>query len=434
MRVLLMVPGSGGTFYCQNCLRDYALVRALRKAGHDAIMLPLYLPAFDGTLDPKLDAPMFFGGISMFMREKYALFRNAPRWLDRLIDSRWLLRQAASREGSTNAADLGSMTLSMLRGREGNQRMEFERLVEWAATQERMDALHISNALLLGFAPELKRVTHAPVVCSLQDEEPWVDAMRPPYNHLCWQAMARAAESVDVFVATSAWYADRMADKLRIPRERIQVVHLGVETEGVAPAEIADAPRTIGFLSRLHESLGLGTLVDAFVELRKDPAMRDLRLRATGGETPADRPFVDSLRERLRTEGLADAVEFLPDFSGPQRKAFLRSLSVLSVPMPEGEAFGMQLLEAMVHGVPVVQPNLGSYPEIIGATGGGMLYDPADPSGLVEALRSLLNEPVRMRELGARGRESVLARFSIDRVADDFARIYTSAAATGTRP
>lgn len=424
MRVCYLVPGSGGTFYCQNCLRDYALVRALRRQGHDAILLPLYLPAFGDDADVNTNTPVFFGGINVYLQQHVPFFRKTPRWLDRLLDSRWLLKAASTREGSTNAADLGPMTLSMLEGRNGNQRKELDRLIEWLKGQDRPNVVHISNALLLGLAPEIKQTLGIPVVCSLQDEEPWVEAMPDPYARLCWEAIARNAAHVDKFVATSAWYAARMSKRLNIAQDRIAVVHLGVETNDFSPADTPPATPTLGFLSRLTEPLGFGLLVDAFIVLKQDPALKDLRLRATGGCTAADRPFVDSLRLKLHKHGFADAFDFVPDFQRTGRSEFLRTLSVLCTPVPNGEAFGIQLIEAMASGVPVVQPRAGAYPEIVDATGGGILYDPERDGALVEALRSLLCDPEKARGLGQRGRAAVVERFDVAREARDMLSVY----------
>ena len=44
MKIIQIVPGFGGTFYCGNCLRDSALIQSLRKKGHDALTVPMYLP------------------------------------------------------------------------------------------------------------------------------------------------------------------------------------------------------------------------------------------------------------------------------------------------------------------------------------------------------------------------------------------------------
>ena len=425
MKICHLIPGSGGTFYCQNCLRDYALVRALRKRGEDAMMIPLYLPPHNESTDSSQETPIFFGGIGVYLREHIPFLRNAPEWIDRLLDHPRMLRYAASREGSTNAATLGPMTLSMLKGCNGPHHKEYRRLVEWLAQQEKPDLIHISNALLLGLAPEIKRTLNVPIICSLQDEEPWVEAMHAPYNRLCWEAIAQCAASVDTFVSTSAWYADRMSARIGIPRSDIRVIHLGVEIDDAsAPVEPSFSPPTIGFLSRINPAQGFDLLIDAFITLKQEPALRDLRLRATGGCTQADRPFVDAIRSRLRTLGMEDALDIVPEFNKSQRDAFLRTISVLSVPVPGGEAFGIQLIEAMAQGVPVVQPRDGAYVEIVETTGGGILYDPAEPGALIKSLRALLCDPARAVALGKCGHASVMERFTMDRVAQDMANLY----------
>ena len=44
MKIVHIIPGTGGAFYCGNCLRDSHLVKALRTIGHDVIKVPMYLP------------------------------------------------------------------------------------------------------------------------------------------------------------------------------------------------------------------------------------------------------------------------------------------------------------------------------------------------------------------------------------------------------
>ena len=100
MKIVQIVPGSGGTFYCENCMRDSSLVKALRALGHDAMMVPLYLPIFMDDPDIADDVPVFFGGINVYLQQKLGFFRKTPRWLDRLFDSRWLLGLAAKQAGS----------------------------------------------------------------------------------------------------------------------------------------------------------------------------------------------------------------------------------------------------------------------------------------------------------------------------------------------
>jgi glycosyltransferase involved in cell wall biosynthesis len=333
---------------------------------------------------------------------------------------------AAAREGTTEATGLGPMTLSMLQGADGNQAKELHRLIEWLGTHEKPDLVHLSNSLLLGLAGELKRKLNVPLVCTLQDEESWLDHIAPPFDRMCWQAMSQAAADVDTFVVVSNWYAGEMIRRMDLPTEKVRVVPLGIDLEGREYAGQAIQPPVLGYLSKMTESLGLGLLTDAFIALKKRPMLKGLKLRATGGALGNDIQYVEALERRLATYGFNQDAEYLRDFDGAQRGEFLRGLSVLSVPMKQGEAFGMFMLEALAAGVPVVQPNVGAFPEVVAATGGGVIYDANTPGALADALETLLLDPARARELGRRGRDAVFAHFSVQRMAADFVNVYES--------
>ena len=417
MKVVHIVPGSGGTFYCQNCMRDTALIQALRRQGVDVVMVPMYLPMFtDGNPD---HTPVFFGGINVWLQQHFPLFRKTPRWFDRLFDSKWMLRRAATMEGTTSAAGLGAMTLSMLEGSDGNQRKEVERLVQWLAEQEKPDVVHISNALLIGLAGEIKKVLPVPVVCTLQDEDGWLDGIEPPFNQACWNAIAARCKNVDRFISVSRWFADRMSVRLKIARDRIDVVHIGIDLNGYEPAALDLNPPVLGFLSRMNPVQGLDRLVDAFIALKKFPELKNLKLRATGGTVGMDQAFVSGLRKKLAKVGLENDAEFIEDFSREQRLTFLKSLSVLCVPAEQGEAFGTYIIEALAAGVPVVQPDAGAFPELIEETGGGVIYH-----DLVKILRELLTRPEEIRRLGQNGRKSVVEKFSVETMAQNMISVY----------
>ena len=419
MKVVHIVPGSGGTFYCQNCMRDGALVQALRRAGEDVVMVPMYLPMFTDGDPVQDDTPVFFGGINVWLQQQVPLFRRTPRWLDRWFDSKWMLKRAAKMEGTTSASELGAMTLSMLEGSEGNQKKEVERLVDWLAEHERPDVVHISNALLIGLAGEIKARLDVPVVCSLQDEDWWLDEINPPYDEECWEAIRARCGDVDRFVAVSNWFADKMSRQLVVSRDLIDVVHVGVDLSGYEQAPLGFDPPVLGYLSRMNEALGLDKLVDAFIELKKVPGLENLELKATGGAVGGDLKCVEGQKRKLAKAGLGDDAEFVGDFTRERRLAFLKSLSVMCVPVEQGEAFGSFIIESMAAGVPVVQPSAGAFPELIGATGGGMIYD-----DLVEDLKAILLNPERVRELGAKGRASVHESFSMESMAQNMASIY----------
>ena len=103
---------------------------------------------------------------------------------------------------------------------------------------------------------------------------------------------------------------------------------------------------------------------------------------------------------------------------------FLHGLDVLTVPTTYREPKGLYVLEALANGVPVVQPRHGSFPELIEATGGGVLVEPNDAADLAAKLHRLMSDPARRRELGERGRAAVHERFHARRMAEETLAVY----------
>ena len=424
MKIVHILPGSGDTFYCQNCMRDNVLALSLRKLGHRVIIVPMYLPLSFEEDKLEDESPVFFGAINLYLKERIPVYRKAPVWMERILDSPFLLRMAAHFAGSTRAAGLEEMTLSMLRGEDGNQASELDHLIAWLANEAKPDVVHLSNSLLLGLAHRIRAELDIPVVCSLQDENQWIDPMPEEYQELAWHIMAEKAVHVDAFISVSEYYAERMVQRLGIPREKMNMVFLGIDLTGyekpLAPAD----PPAIGFLSRLCECRGLGILADAFIDLKKKSVFRDLKLHITGGKTADDNDFLHVLQKRLKKHNVWNDVRFFPEFDFTHRLAFLQSLSVLSVPVPDGEAFGAYQLEALACGVPVVQPNVGAFPEIMRETGGGILYEPNNAKILAANLEIILNDRQKAGQLAKVGREIVFRKFDIDTMARSIADIY----------
>ena len=150
--------------FCGACLRDNALVTALRQLGHAALMAPLYLPLTLDEEDQSAGTPIFFSGINVYLEQQSALFRDAPAWLHQALASPTLLKWASGAAAKTRPTDLGGMTLSMLRGEEGNQARELEELIDWLRA-EKPDVVSLSNALLVGMARRIKAELRAPVLC-----------------------------------------------------------------------------------------------------------------------------------------------------------------------------------------------------------------------------------------------------------------------------
>lgn len=428
MKIVQIIPGVGDTFYCQNCMRDRELVTELRSLGHDVVLAPMYLPVFSEGEDISRDVPVFFGAVGVYLSQHIPAISNAPGWLKRLIDSRGLLSWIARKAGTTSARGLEGMTLSILNGENGGQKVELDRLVAWLVQEGKPDVVHLSNALLLGLAGRIRRELGVPVLSTLQDEDSWINSMAPDAAKKAWSLMAEKSADICAFTPVSKYYSRLMQKNLGVDPEKFHVVPTGINTEGYEQAEAPENQPVIGYLSKMSESLGLGIMVDAFIIMKERGRLKNLSLKIMGGQTPDDGPFLRALKQKLGSKGLAGDVEFFDSFERPRRIAFLQSLSALSVPMPHPEAGGMFLLEALACGVPVVQPRGGAFPEIIEATGGGICYDRNDPVTLAKTIEDLLLDTERARRLGRAGRKVVLDEFSVKQTAKRMIEVYRKCA------
>lgn len=434
MNIVQITPGAGG-MYCGNCFRDNALVAELRKLGHQTLMVPLYLPMTLDEEDQSGGTPTFFGGVNVYLEQKSSLFRHAPVWLHRWLASPGVLRWAAGRAAKTRAEDVGDITISMLRGEEGNQVRELDELIEWMKRQPHPDVICLSNALLVGMARKLKQELRSRIVCMLQGEDYFLDSLPAADRELAWKILTDRARMVDLFIAPSRYFGELMARRINLPAGSVKLVYNGIHLEGFEETRNVPGPLdgtgnldhpTLGYFARMCREKGLDTLVEAYILLRQRGRIRDLRLHVGGGCGPADEPFVASLKERLAANGVLTDVEFHPNLARTAKQEFYRGLTVFSVPALYGEAFGLYLIEALASGVPVVQPRVAAFPELIEATGGGVLYEARDPGALADAIEQLLLEPARIRTLGEAGRQAVRARFSAEYMTRQIAQLYQS--------
>jgi glycosyltransferase involved in cell wall biosynthesis len=470
MRIAYVAAGAAG-MYCGTCLHDNAVAAALLARGHEVALVPTYTPLRTDEPDVSVDR-LFYGAVNVYLQQKSALFRRTPAWLDRLFDRRALLARIGRLAGSTDALDLGALTLSVVRGEDGQQGKELARLVAWLG-EFRPDLVQLTNSMFLGFAPAIKRRLGdgVPVVCGLTGEDLFLDALVEPFRGQVLAELRRLAGgggAADAFIATSRYYADLMAPYLGVERRAIHVVPPGIDLRdypaagagaagstaaNTAPARSpdpapgtpadADRPFTVGYLARIAPEKGLHLLLDAFRLLAADAGpgsrsgARPARLRVAGYLGPRHRGYLDEQRARAAGWGLGDAVDIVGEVDRAGKLAFLAGLDVLSVPSPYREPKGRFVLEALAHGVPVVQPDHGAYPELIASTGGGLLVEPGSPAALAEGLRRLRDDPALRRQLGTQGRAAVRQRYHAGVLADRTLEVYRAAverAAEGGRP
>jgi glycosyltransferase involved in cell wall biosynthesis len=418
MNIVQITPGAGGMF-CGNCLRDNGFVTALRKQGHRALLVPLYLPLTLDEPDQSAGTPIFFSGLKVYLDQHTEFFRKAPDWLRNTLDSPKLLKWAAGKAAKTRAEEVGDLALSMIRGEEGNQARELDELVAWLKQQSKPDVICLSNVLLVGLVRRIQAELAVPVVCLLQGEDAFLNALPETTRGATWEALIERAADVNLFIAPSHYFGGLMAVKLDLPEDRVRVVPNGISLDGYSPASRPPDPPVLGYFARMCPEKGLDTLVEAYLLLRQRERHAGLKLRVGGSCGPNDVPFVNELRQRLKSHGVLGDAEFHPNLDRAGKQDFYRSLTVFSVPALYGEAFGLYVIEAMASAVPVVQPRHGAFPELIQATHGGSLCEPGDVKSLADSIEMLLSNRILAQNLAENGRKAVLERFNVEQMTEN---------------
>ena len=406
--------------YCGNCFRDNALVAQLRRMGHHALMVPLYLPLTLDEADQSEGTPLFFSGLNVYLAQKFNCFQKAPNWLRSMLTSGRLLNWLGNFAGKTRGAEAGDLTLSMMRGEAGNQARELEQLIAWLKEHEQPDVVCLSNALITGLAKRIRQELGVPVVCLLEGEDAFLDSLPSPQREQTWAELSKRVADIDLFIAPTRYYADAMAQRAGIPAAKLEHINNGINLDGFEPSDLPDDPPVLGYFARMCPEKGLDALVDAFVRLKQTGPIPGLKLAIGGGCQPGDKAFVEKQKARLRAAGLLGEVTFRPNLDRDAKLVFYRGLTVLSVPAPYGEAFGLYVVEAMASGVPVVAPDDASFPEIVEGNGAGVICEKDNPQALADAIGQLLLDRERLAKCAAAGRQAAEQTYNIERMAGAF--------------
>jgi glycosyltransferase involved in cell wall biosynthesis len=425
MKIVYLITGSGGSFYCGNCYRDMIYLRAIRKVpGIKASAIPLYLPPDVSHIETGLDKNVFFGAISMYLREKVPFLRKMPAFMDKLVNSAPMLKMAAKRAGTTRTEGLEDMTLNMIKGENAFPEKELHRLISYLSTDGKPDIIHLSNALIIGLARRIKKKMDVKIVCSLLNEDDWINEMAEPHQSNAWKLIAKEAGNVDIFLTPSTYYKDLFISKTGIPPNNFHVVPLGLD-----PQELTNVVKnknwpSIGYFCRINSQNGFDKLVDAFIVLKSGKDLPGLTLHISGGFTGDDKTFIAEQIRKIKAAGLKSFVRIYPHFQGDSKQEFFSNIDLMSVPVRKYDGYGLYILEANAAGVPVVQPATGAFPEIIERTRGGITYTPDDINGLSEGLLKLLKDDVLREKLGKDGKENVLTKLSLDKMSEELSKVY----------
>lgn len=426
-KIIYLTAGAGG-MYCGSCLRDNALVAGLQELGWDATLLPLYTPIRVDDDDHSIDH-IFFGGINVYLQQKIPLFRHLPKFFDRWLDNPRLIQRVAAKSMSMNPKDLGAMTLSMVKGEDGFQKREVEKLVTWFRDVAKPDLICLTNLLVGGSIPALKReLPDVPIVVTLQGDDLFLDELEEPWRKQVLDEMRKLASQADGFITFSQYYRDVMIELLDIPEEKFHLTPLGINVsefdEVWESRNQRSSKNVIGYFARICPEKGFDILVDAFLELAKTNS--DVLLKAGGWLSEKDQSFLAEQTEKITAAGLGDRFEYIGSPDGDGKKAFLKEVDLFCVPARFLEPKGLYLLEAMACGIPVVAPDHGSFPEIVKQSGGGVLFERENTSDLADKLSALLESADARTSFGNSGHKWVAGNSDQIAMAKGSAKVFQS--------
>ena len=420
MKIIYIASGAAN-MYCGSCMHDNALAAALKAAGQDVSLFPLYTPM---RLDEESvgERRIFYGGIKAYLLQKYPRPFFGRDLLLRVAGSQAILR-LMPRFDIGSAVDPkanAEMAISILKGEEGNQRELLQELVSWIKSTYKPDLIHITNTLLIGVAREFKRSLQVPITCGLHGEDIFLEGMPPPYQNEALRLISERAGEVDRFLAISTYYAEMFSKWVGLDRSKIDVVWPGIALDDYRKLTIdpsTSRPLTIGFLARFVPEKGLHLLVDAFISLVRSGEFPNLRLLAGGYLSRAYDTYINGIRKTIKNNGLEDRIKLLGTLERLEKLDFFRQIDVFSVPATYREPKGISILEALASGVPVVQPEHGAYPEWVKATQGGLLHRPHDSLDLAQKLAFLLRNADLRKQMSQHARQAAWEKFSSARMA-----------------
>ncbi len=301
------------------------------------------------------------------------------------------------------------------------------------ARRGQFDVVHDNQTLgygLLGdLGAPLVTTIHHPITVDRQLELDAADGWRRKASVRRWYGFTRmqkrVARRLPSVLTVSGTSQQEIVDHLGVPRDRIQVVHIGADTDLFSPdPAIVEVPGRIVTTSSADVPLkGLVHLVEALAKLRTENPDAHL---VVVGKRAEDGP-VAQLIERY---GLTDAIEFVKGISDAELVDLVRSAQVACVPSLY-EGFSLPAAEAMATGTPLVATTGGAIPEVAGTDGETCLaVPPGDAGALAAALGRLLGDAELRLRLGAAGRQRVLERFTWARAAQGTAELYREAMAS----
>jgi glycosyltransferase involved in cell wall biosynthesis len=424
MKIAIITAGGAGMF-CGSCMQDNTLARALRHAGHDVTLVPTYTPIRVDEEDVS-DGRVFMGGVNVYLDSAVPGWSRLPRFLKSWLDRPGVLRTLTRGSSATDATQLGWLTVDMLKGGHGPQRDEIHQLVSWLTTELHPDMILFSNALLSGIVPSLRQAFAGPILCLLQGDDIFLDALQERWKQRSLDLIRDNSQHFNRLLTHSNWYADHLSTSIGLPREQFEQIPLSLDCQ--VPKSIAENPirtpgNTIGYFARICPEKGVDNFLNAAERLA--PMDESLQFHVAGFLPDLHQSWFQTRLAEVRMKIGEDRLLWLGSPATREEKfVVLNSFDLLCVPSNYREPKGLFLLEAALVGLSSLVPHHGAFPERIAELGQGSTYDPNSNKSLDDGIRKAI---AAVHEDRPKNRpQNTVERFSIEVTGPKIGRLLQS--------
>jgi glycosyltransferase involved in cell wall biosynthesis len=288
------------------------------------------------------------------------------------------------------------------------------------------DVVHVMN--YSQFVPVI-RMLHPGCKISLHMQCEWL-------NQLDARLIEKRLEQTDLIIGCSEYITRKIAEKFPWYANRCVTVPNAAD-EVSSNGEPSPTSKAVLCVNRLSPEKGIHVLIRAFhqvlkcfpgarlhlvggawsapyefiVGLSDDPHVRALQVFYQSRESGPKDSYLKALENQAGQE-LGKSIIFEGHVAHDQIGSYYRRAAVLVSSSVWSEPFGISLVEAMMHGVPVVASRVGGMTYTVDHGRTGLLVDPADPEALAKAICEVLEDPERARRMGEAGRKRAVEMFS----------------------
>ena len=414
---LAIITAGGAGMFCGSCMHDNTWARALHRAGVEVSLIPLYTPIRVDE-ENQTSSPIFFGGINTYLNDHYSFWRWLPRFLTRWLDSPSIIDRATRRGISNNAAELGSMTATMLCAVRAD-RID-KPVMNWPNSLPNFGRMSFVSAIRYSAEFFARCVNDIKVrfIASFKETMFLLDVTDGTVSH----RSDDTADGIDRPNLTATLFTVNSTEitwlrYLNLAPEKFIELPLAIDCSkhDGQPRQEVGRPPTVGYFARICPEKGLDLLVQSVLKLKQE--IPEVRLRAGGYLGSQNQSYFENVRQLA--EPLGDAFEYIGSPSTHAEKvAFYKSIDVFCVPARFQEPKGLYVLEAWANGLPVVLPDHAAFPELIESTGGGLLAQRDSPASIAESLQNVLANQSLRTSLAAAGYQGVRQKHDLGSLAE----------------